>query len=69
MGIEKKKKNGEPLRYNWECRRRMVNPRDIAGKEEEGGTHSSVLGEEGGDIAEKEEEGGTHSGVLGGEGG
>ena len=32
----KKKKNGEPQRYSWERRkRRMVNPRDIAGNSEE----------------------------------
>ena len=36
MGMQKKKKNGEPQRYSWECRRRrMVNPRDIAGNAEE----------------------------------
>ena len=32
--MQKKKKNGEPQRYRWECRRRrrrMVNPRDKAG--------------------------------------
>ena len=35
--MKKKKKNGEPQRYNWEGRRsrRMVNPRDRAGKTEE----------------------------------
>ena len=35
-GTQKKKKNGEPQRYSWERRRRrMVNPRDIAGNAEE----------------------------------
>ena len=37
MGMQKKKKkeNGEPHRYSWECRRRrMVNPTDIAGNAE-----------------------------------
>ena len=35
--MQKKKKNGEPQRYIWECRRRrrMVNPRDTSGKAEE----------------------------------
>ena len=35
--MQKKKKNGEPQRYRWEGRRRrrMVKPRDIAGKAEE----------------------------------
>ena len=37
MGTQKKKKNGEPQRYSWEHRRRrrMVNPRDLAGNTEE----------------------------------
>ena len=37
MGRQKKKKNGEPQRSSWEGRRRrrMVNPRDLAGKAEE----------------------------------
>ena len=35
--MQKKKKNGEPQRYIWKCRRRrrMVNPRDRAGNAEE----------------------------------
>ena len=34
--MQKKKKNGEPQRYSWEYRRRiMVNPRDTVGKTEE----------------------------------
>ena len=33
---KKTKKNAEPQRYSWERkRRRMANPRDIAGNEEE----------------------------------
>ena len=43
LGIQKKKKNVEPQRSSWECRRRrrrrrrrrMVNPRDLAGNAEE----------------------------------
>ena len=35
MGTQKKK-NGKPQRYSWKGRRRrMVNPRDIAGKAED----------------------------------
>ena len=37
MQKKKKKKNGEAQRYSWELRRRrrIVNPRDIAGNAEE----------------------------------
>ena len=32
--MQRKKKNGEPQRYSWECRRKLVKPRDIAGNAE-----------------------------------
>ena len=37
VGRQKKKKNGEPQRSSWggRRRRRMVNPRDLAGEAEE----------------------------------
>ena len=36
METQKRKKTGEPERHSWEGRRRrMVNPRDIAGNVEE----------------------------------
>ena len=36
MGMQKKKKNGEPQRYRWERRRRrMANPKDIGGNTKE----------------------------------